>query len=297
MLAQMPKVMESPPSLGNSPARRENRIIPLYHQVEQVIRHRIATRQYGSGSQIPSEHELGRELNVSRVTIREALRELVRENLLVKVQGKGTFVAPDLPKPLQPIKYNGFLEDLYQRVQQLEVVSVTVARVPVPDKVRAILHLPDQTREMVQFKRCRHVKGEPFSFTLNYLPVEIGERIDPAVLKTVPINTVFERDLQIPIVSAEETVEAAPANPEVAEQLRIPVLYPVMHVTRVMITEGDRAFEVVETFYRADKYQYSVNLTRVKRNGKWTWSHDARAERPAAAKHKAARRTVSRRAR
>jgi len=79
-------------------SRRENRIVPLYHQVEQVIRHRIATRQYASGLQIPSEHELGRELKVSRVTIREALRELVRENLLVKVQGKGTFVAPDLPK-------------------------------------------------------------------------------------------------------------------------------------------------------------------------------------------------------
>src|SRR3954468_22010062 len=95
----------SPPAAHAS--RRENRIVPLYHQVEQVIRHRIATRQYASGRQIPSEHELGRELKVSRVTIREALRELVRENLLVKVQGKGTFVAPDLPKVLQPIKYNG----------------------------------------------------------------------------------------------------------------------------------------------------------------------------------------------
>src|SRR3982751_2101496 len=113
-----------------SPGRRENRIVPLYHQVEQVIRHRISTRQYTSGAQIPSEHELGRELKVSRVTIREALRELVRENLLVKVQGKGTFVAPELPKALQPIKYNGFLEDLYQRVQQLDVVTVETARRP-----------------------------------------------------------------------------------------------------------------------------------------------------------------------
>src|SRR5678815_945335 len=128
----------------------------------------------------------------------------------------------------------------------------------------------------------------------NYLPVEIGARVDPAVLKTVPLNTVFERDLKIPVIRAEETVEAAPANPEVAEQLGIPVLYPVMHVTRVMFTDGDRAFEVVETFYRADKYHYSVNLTRVKRNGKWTWSHDAHKSRPAAGKRKAARPSRSR---
>jgi len=105
----------------------------------------------------------------------------------------------------------------------------------------------------------------------------------------VPINTVFERDLKIPVLRAEETVEAAPANPEVAEHLAIPVLYPVMHVTRVMFTEGDRAFEVVETFYRADKYHYSVNLSRVKRNGKWTWHQEARTTRPASVAAKAAR--------
>ena len=44
------------------PIRRENRIVPLYHQVQQVIRYRISTRQYGTGMQIPSEHELGKEL-------------------------------------------------------------------------------------------------------------------------------------------------------------------------------------------------------------------------------------------
>src|SRR5215213_6672793 len=188
MLAPVPT---SPESSRRQPAasdgRRENRIVPLYHQVEQVIRHRIATRQYDSGLQIPSEHELGRELKVSRVSIREALRELVREHLLVKVQGKGTFVAPNLPPALQPIKYNGFLEDLYQRVEQLEVISVEMGRMPVMDKVRAVLHLAPGVTEIVQIKRCRHGQGEPFSFTINYLPVDIGARVDPGVLKTVPL--------------------------------------------------------------------------------------------------------------
>src|SRR6187401_3752938 len=137
MLLAVPKPTQSRPiESGGAAGRRENRIVPLYHQVEQVIRHRISTRQYASGAQIPSEHELGRELKVSRVTIREALRELVRENHLVTVQGKGTFVAPDLPKALPPIKYNGFLEDLYQPVLQLDVVNVDMARTGVPDKVR-----------------------------------------------------------------------------------------------------------------------------------------------------------------
>jgi GntR family transcriptional regulator len=256
----------------NPPVRRENRVVPLYHQVEQVIRHRIATGQYKPGTQIPSEHELGKELSVSRVTVREALRELVQDNMLVKVQGKGTFVALNPPTSLPPIKYTGFLEEVYERVLKLEVKHVAFARVPVPDKVRQILNLDPSETEVVEIKRRRHTSGEPFSFTINYLPVAIGERIDAAALYSVPLIPMIERDLKIPIVRAEETVEAAPADPTVAEQLAIPVLYPVMHITRVMYTENDKPFEVVETFYRADKYQYRVNLTRVSRDGKWGWT-------------------------
>lgn len=291
MFESLHKVTENRPlDLRGGPGRRENRIVPLYHQVEEIIRHRIATRQYNLGLQIPSEHEFARELNVSRVTIREALRELVRENLLVKVQGKGTFVAPELPKPLQPIKYNGFLEDLYRRVQQLEVVHVDMTLSTPTDYVRKVLRLPKRVTEVVLIKRCRHVDGAPFSFTVNYLPTSIGSRIDPAILKTVPLNTVLERDLKIPVVRAEETVEAAPANPEVAAHLAIAVMYPVMHVTRVMFTEADRAFEVVETSYRADKYHYLVNLSRVKRNGKWMW--DAPKALLTSATQKSGRRAV-----
>jgi GntR family transcriptional regulator len=99
-------------------------------------------------------------------------------------------------------------------------------------------------------------------------------------LKTSPLNAVLERVLKIPILRADETVEAAAANPKVAQQLGVRVLGPVMHVTRVMFTDRDRALEVVETFYRADKFHYSVRLSRVKRNGKGTWRHDARPQAP-----------------
>ena len=67
--------------------------MPFYRQIQHLIRHRIASGEYQPGTQIPSENELCRLLNVSRITLREALRELVGEGLLVKIQGKGTFVA------------------------------------------------------------------------------------------------------------------------------------------------------------------------------------------------------------
>jgi len=245
--------------------------VPLYRQIHELIRHRISTGEYPHGSQIPSEHDLCRELRVSRVTLREALRKLVRERLLIKVPGKGTFVAPEPAKGLSRVKYAGFLEDLQERVLSLKVAEVDTSRVAPNEALRAALRLGADDTELVVFKRVRHIEDEPFSYTLNYLPAALGKRIDVARLYTVPLLQILREDLRIPIVRAHETIEAAPADPEVARKLNIPVLFPVMHMKRVMFTTKDRPFELVETFYRADKYHYSVNLFRVKRGGAWRW--------------------------
>ena len=259
-------------SKGRTPLTREFGL-PLYQQVHHLLRHRIVTGAYAPGSKIPSESELCRELAVSRVTVREALRELVQADMLVKVHGKGAFVAADTPRRLQTVKYAGFLEDLQERVLKLTVTDVEMRPMPVAADIAAALGLEPGT-EITRIRRLRHMDDEPFSFTVNYLPVDIGSRIRPKELYVVPLLKILQTDLRIPIVRAQETIDAVPADPEVAQKLGISVLYPVMHMRRVMFTTGDRAFEVVETFYRADKYHYSVNLVRVKRKGKWTWKTD-----------------------
>ena len=245
--------------------------VPLYHQIQHLIRHRIHGGLYPPGAQIPSEHDLCRELNVSRVTLREALRELVRESLLVKVQGKGTFVSSNPPKRLAPVRYTGFLEEIQERVRKLRVTDVDIAQVPAGSDLKAALQLSPATTEVTLIKRLRHIDDEPFSFTQNYLPTEIGQRIRLKDLFSTPLLTILQEDLKIPILRARETIEAAPADPDTARRLGIPVLYPVMHMTRIMYTTGDRPFELVDIYYRADKYHYSVNMVRVKKGGRWRW--------------------------
>ena len=255
--------------------KRDHRVVPLYYQVEHVIRQRIITGEYPPGSQIPSENELSHEMGVSRVTVREALRELVRENMLVKVQGKGTFVAQHPTTRLPAMKFTGFLEELYDQVQKVSVKDVEISRVPVTDELRKLLKLDPAAAELFRIKRLRHVNDAPYAFTINFLPVEIGQQIREKELLRVPLLWILQEELKIPITRAHETVEAAAADPEVAERLDIPLLSPVMHVKRVMYTEPDRPLELVESYYRADRYQYSVNLIRVKRDGKWAWNHES----------------------
>lgn len=244
--------------------------VPLYQQIQHLIRHRITTGHYAPGSQIPSENELCRELNVSRVTLREALRELVRDDMLVKIQGKGTFVNANPPRRLAPVKYAGFLDELQERMRKLTVKNVEVDTIAAGTELEATLRL-DSGADIVRIRRLRLIDEEPFSFTINYLPIDIGRKVPAKALQTIPLLRILQEDLKIPITGAHETIEAAPADPEIARKLAIPVLYPVMHMKRVMFTTGNRPFELVETYYRADKYHYSVNLVRVKRKGKWTW--------------------------
>lgn len=245
--------------------------VPLYRQIYELIRHRIGAGEYQQGHQIPSENELCRELQVSRVTLRESLRQLAHDKLLVKVPGKGTFVGLEPVKGLTPVKYAGFLEDLQERVQSLTVVEVESSRMPATDELRTRLQLDAGDTELVVFKRVRHIEDKPFSYTLNYLPPAIGDRITVEQLYTVPLLRILQEDLHIEIVRAQETIAAAPAPADVARKLGIPVLFPVMHMKRVMFTTNDRPLELVETFYRADRYHYSVNLVRVRRGTTWRW--------------------------
>src|SRR5215213_5819345 len=189
--------------------------VPLYQQIQHLIRHRIAIRNYRPGAQIPSEHDFCAELNVSRATLRDALRELVREKLLVKVQGKGTFIALNPPQRLAPVRYTGFLEEMQDRVRKLTVRSVELSRAAVTPELAKTLALDPSTTEVVLIKRVREIDGEPFSYTLNYLPVSIGRRIKPAELQTQPLLQILQHDLKIPIVRAKETIAAAPADPDV----------------------------------------------------------------------------------
>ena len=246
--------------------------VPLYHQIQHLLRHRIHSGLYPPGTQIPSEHDLSRELAVSRVTLREALRELVRESLLVKVQGKGTFVTSNPPKRLARVRYTGFLEELQERVRKLRVTDIEVTQIPATAELKAALRLDTAVTELTLIKRLRHIDDEPFSYTLNYLPTEIGARVRLKDLYSVPLLKILQEDLKIPIVRARETIEAAPADPDTARRLQIPVLYPVLHMTRTMYTSQDKPFELVDIYYRADKSHYSVNMTRVKKQGAWTWT-------------------------
>jgi GntR family transcriptional regulator len=105
--------------------------------------------------------------------------------------------------------------------------------------------------ELIRIGRLRHIDNDPFSFTVNYLPVAIGNRIRAKDLYSVPLLKILQVDLRIPIVRAQETIDAVPAEPEIAQKLGISVLSGHAHETD-HVHDRQQAIRAVETFYRAD---------------------------------------------
>jgi GntR family transcriptional regulator len=251
------------------------RVVPLYYQVQHMVAQRISRGEYPPGTQLPPENELSRELGVSRVTVREALRVLAEQNILIKIQGRGTFVA-DNPGIVQPARtFTGYLEDLYDQLERVSVKHVEIARVAVTQEFREKLSLSESETEVVRITRVRHVDDEPYALTINILPLEIGSHLTKENLQAGPLVRILEEDLKIQITGAHETIQATSADTDVSEALDIPFLAPVMHVQRVLFTLDDQPLQIIDSYYRADKYHYSVNLVRVQNQGKWSWSQKA----------------------
>jgi GntR family transcriptional regulator len=89
---------------------------------------------------------------------------------------------------------------------------------------------------------------------------------------------ILEETLKIQIIDAHETITAAAADTEIAQSLDLPFLSPVMHVRRVLFTVDERPLQIVDSYYRADKFHYSVHLVRVQDKGKSSWSQRVLSE-------------------
>lgn len=257
---------------SSQPAGGTEHALPLYYRLKAVLEERIHSGRLRPRMQLPSEIDLCREFGVSRGTVREALRELVDAGLVERRHGKGSFVSADPALRAAPIKYTGLLEDLYDQVRKVQVRSVEIETAVGPPAVLNALRLAAGT-PLTIVRRDRHLDGQPFAYTVNFLPTEIGARIDPVILRREPLLRVLEERLGIEIGSAEQSMRATLADADAARLLGIPLASPVMAAERLYFTQRGKPLQVAQSLYRADRYQFTVHLKRYRKEGKWRWNY------------------------
>lgn len=231
--------------------------LPLYHQVAGILRQRIEDGIYPVGGKLLSEDELATEFDVSRATIRQAVGELVMEGLVVRRQGRGTFVEARDTNVLQQ-RFRGSLGDLINESQRAKTRNVDVAHdAPIPLHIAEALQLDSPAGTVV--KRTRIMDGQPFALTITYLPPDLGKTITPAGLRRKALMELLI-DAGVVLSSATQAIRAQLADVEVCAQIDVELGAPVLYVERIVHDTAGRPVEYVRSWYRGDRYEYTVTL-------------------------------------
>jgi GntR family transcriptional regulator len=231
--------------------------LPLYHQVAGILRQRIEDGIYPVGGKLLSEDELAAEFEVSRATIRQAVGELVIEGLVVRRQGRGTYVEARDPNVLQQ-RFRGSLGDLINESHRAKTRNVEVAHdAPIPVHIAEALQLDSPTGTIV--KRTRTMDGQPFALTITYLPPDLGKAITPAGLRKKALMELL-MDGGISLSSASQSIRAQLADIDVCSQIDVELGAAVLFVERIVHDTAGRPVEYVRSWYRGDRYEYAVTL-------------------------------------
>ena len=241
--------------------------LPYYVQLKEIIRAHIDNGDWAVGSQIPSEPELCELYNISRTVVRQALKELTYEGLLVREKGRGTYVSePKISEGLVQ-ELTGFYENMLERgirpVSQVLKQQVTDAN----SKVAASLGLPIGT-PVVEIRRLRFVNKEPIVLVTTYLPYAICPSLLEADLRQQSLYKFIEAECGLFIARGRRTIEAVPANEYEAQLLQVQKGSPLILLDSVSYLEDGRPVEYYHALHRGDRSRFEVELVRRKDTGK-----------------------------
>lgn len=232
---------------------------PLYRQIRQLIVQALERGEWKPGDAIPSEFELAKRFHVSQGTVRKAIDELAGEHILIRRQGKGTFVATHQ----EPVVRFRFL-----RLAPMEGEPVAAtSEILWCRKVRAgadyAKALDVRTGDsLIYIRRLLRFGGKPTLVDDIYLPAALFKGLTMALLNEDkgPLYGLFESRFGVNMVRADEKLRAVSAPQDVAELLNVATGQPVLRVDRVSFTYGDRAVELRCGHYLTDQYFYRNSL-------------------------------------
>lgn len=234
--------------------------LPRYYQLKEIMREKINSNEWKPGDLIPSERELGEQYGISRMTARQAITELVNEGLFYREQGKGTFVSRHKITQ-QLIRLTGFTEDMKARGQQPGSKIISAKMIPADETVAEQLHIKPGLM-IFQLQRLRLADEEPLAIEVSNLFFHGCERLIEEDLENNSLYRLLESKYKLPLMEAEQQLEAGLIGPEEAQLLNIPVGSAALFVRRTTYSEHDQPIEYVRSIYCGSKYVFFTQMRR-----------------------------------
>ncbi|MDX1461156.1 MAG: GntR family transcriptional regulator [Xanthomonadales bacterium] len=233
---------------------------PLYHRLYSLLKSCILDGTLTEGMKMPTEQELAREFDVSRITSKRALDELAQDKLVERRRGSGTYVIHrHRPDPIH-VPMVGLLQEIESLGAETRAIVLDCAHLHPPRDVRRALGLA--TGETALFlSRVRHHEGRRFGFYRSWTP-DMDMPEDLAVFEKTPRMTYF-RAQGLRARHMRQIITATAASVEAAEALEVEPGAPLLSLTRLLYAEQankETAVDHLRVLYNPALFEYHIDL-------------------------------------
>jgi GntR family transcriptional regulator len=235
--------------------------IPFYIQVQDSLKEYIKHGDASPGDQLPSEPELCRMFDVSRTVIRQALRGLESEGLIVRRKGRGTFIAePKIGESLFQ-ELTGFHQDMSQKGHSLVSHVLKQEIIPANAKIAALLQVNPETL-VIRIDRVRFVDNEPIVLVTTYLPHKLCPTLVETDLTHRSLYAYLQETYGLIIASGRRILEAVLAGEYEAKMLEVNEGAALISLESVSYLEDGTPLEYYNALHRGDRSMFEVELIR-----------------------------------
>lgn len=234
---------------------------PLYQQIKGLILQSLEAGEWKPGEAIPSEMELAARFRVSQGTVRKAIDELAAENLVVRRQGKGTFVATHAEGHAR-YRFLKLVPDGERSEGPAQREVLECRRTRASADVARSLQLRSGDAVM-QVRRVLAFGGTPTILEDLWLPGQAFKGLTAERMASYqgPTYAMFELEFGVRMVRAEEKIRAVAADAVQAALLAVPEGSPLLSVERLAYTYNDAPVELRRGLYRTDTHHYRNDLS------------------------------------
>lgn len=237
--------------------------IPYYIQLMDILKENVQLENWVPGDQIPGEQDLCELYGVSRTVVRQALRELELEGVIIRRKGKGTFISqPKISEGLVQ-KLTGFYQDMVERglnpITKVLHQNVT----PSSEKVARFLNIKPG-EEVIDILRLRFIDEEPIQMVTTYIPFAICPALASVDLTNRSLYEFLEQECGVFIERGIRYIEAVLANETESSLLGIERGAPLLMLDSISFSETDQPIEYYHALHRGDRSRFEVELLRMR---------------------------------
>ena len=227
--------------------------ISVYTKLFNQLREQITQGGYAPGQRMPTEREICEIYGVSRITVRHALRLLCEQGLVVRHQGRGTFVRSEKPSKL-PILNCDFTGSMRANAPDISRRLLVSTKLVPPADVAEILGLAPK-QECLYAERLDVLNGEPMACDKAYIPLELAGSITDEMLADIGFLYIWVQKENLSLGRGVESIEAVNADSQTAALLGVPEGTALLLAMDQTTTRAGKIIARFETFYRGDRYK------------------------------------------